>query len=228
MNTQSTQLAIIPKWLIALFGVCVISLNYAQAQVTLTYKNYLVPPTADYFYQGADAAGVAIPSQGTNQIWDYSSLVNNDQNSYSESDVPASNPVFPTAIRKASNYYFIAGIPVLIDIYQSDNANSFSSPGRHIDRQAFSIALITGGPNDSLIIDWQDLPNTASYVYQKYPVSYSSSWTSTFRQVNNYELSVAAFGLDHMPGQFVQNIKETREVVGTGKARVPTSSGPSN
>lgn len=224
MKIQFLQTRSGAKYILSCFALMIIVSTHAQ--VNLTYKNFLVPPTADYFYQGADAAGVAIPAKGANKTWNYGTLLSKDSNSYAESDVPAYNVAFPTAFRKYNNVFFIGEIPVALEVLENNNENAYTELGNHFERQAFSLALLTGGATDSLIVDKQDVV-VKPEVFQKYPVAYGTASASNSHYVTNYELSIAAYGLDHVPGQFVQNVSDRRKVIGWGKVKTPTTSGPS-
>jgi len=200
--------------------------NTTQAAITLTFKNFIVPAKADYFYQGADASGIVIPSQGTHQRWDYSNLNKNDANNNAISYVPANNPAYPNALRQFDNSFLLAGLPIAQTTMEGNNKSSYHGLGTHLEKQAFPLESITGNPGDSLIIDKQDVQEPHQ-VFEKYPVTYSTSFHSHSISKTGFHLSIAAFGLDHVPGQFVQHTFDNRDVLGWGKVRVPTESGPS-
>src|SRR4051812_28865172 len=198
-----------------------------QGALTLTYKNFLVPPTANYFFQGADPAGVLIPTKGPNQKWDYSNLTKNNANNSTISYVPANNPAYPDALLQFDNYFSLAGIPIAQTNMEGNDQNSYHGLGTHFERQAFSLKLLTGNINDSLIIIEQNVQEP-DQLFEKYPVTYQASFNSHSISVTNFQLTIAAFGLNHTPGQFVQHTYDKREVVGWGKLRIPTSTGPSD
>jgi hypothetical protein len=203
-------------------------LNYAKAQepITLTYKNFPTPPKANYFYQGANAAGVFIPAPGDNRSWDYSNLTKDDANNSAISYMPASFSAYPNALRQFNNSFVLAGIPIAQTNMEGNDENSYHGLGTHFERQAFSLLSLTGNTTDSLIIVKQNV-HEPHQIWQKYPVTYLSSWKSHSISRTDFQLSITAFGLDHTPGQFVQHTFEKREVVGWGKVRIPTASGPS-
>jgi len=71
MKTKLTRITSAPGNFVAITSACAILLSTVHAQqdlsqgpITLTYKNFTTPAKANYFYQGANAAGVAIPAQG--------------------------------------------------------------------------------------------------------------------------------------------------------------------
>src|SRR4051812_45450202 len=226
MKTKSTPITSASGTLVPLVLACV--LNYVQAQepITLTFQNFHTPPNVDYFYQGAKAAGIAIPARGANKIWDYSNLTKKDANNDSRSYEPASYPAFPRALRQFDNFFILAGIPIAQTNMEGNDENSHHGLGTHFERQAFPLQSITGAATDSLIIVKQNV-HEPHQIFQKYPVTYLSKWKSHSISRTNFQLNIAAFGLDHTPGQFVQHTYDKREVVGWGKVRIPTESGPS-
>ena len=228
MKKTQTLIAIGSRYSIATIAAFVLLIFCCNAQITLTYTNYLVPPAEDHFLQGADPAGVALPSLGTDQAWDYSNLVSNDAYNNSYLSVPPANPAFAGARTQSDFIGYIAGIPILQTRYDADDITSFRRMGESLTRQAFSIGAITGSSTDSLVILEQDVPDEGTFTYVPYPCTYQTSWSSTVRVPVNYELSIAAFGLDHVPGQFVQLEQQSREVVGSGKLRIPLGSGTSD
>lgn len=233
MKTKLTCLASISGKLIMLllFGAFVSSTygqdENSQGAISLTYKKFTVPAKADYFFQGANASGVAIPAQGINRRWDYSNLTKNDANNDAMSFVPANNSAYPGALRQFDNYFQLAGLPILQSNMQGNDEESFHGLGTHFDRQAFPLQSITGGVNDSLVIDMQNVQEP-DQIFQKYPVTYLSSFSSHSISRTNFHLTIAAFGLNNVPGQFVQHTYDSRNVVGWGKVKVPTENGPSN
>jgi hypothetical protein len=194
--------------------------------ITLDYNNYVVPPLADYFRQGANASGVPVPKRGIHQKWDYSVLVKNDAYNSSQSYEHASNSMFQNARRQNNFVYVLGGIIALQETgYESDDKNSFSRIGRSLDLQKFPLVMLTGSASDSLIIDQQYDFDEGNFAMVTYPCAMFSSWSNDVRVTTQFHLSVAAFGYDHSPGQFVQREKLTRKVVGFGKMRIPSATG---
>jgi len=234
MKTKSTRFVFSKSNLPAFLTFCIIFLNQwcgqnvsAQGAIALTFKNFIAPAKADYFYQGANASGVAIPSQGVTQVWDYSQLTKNNANNSAIFYVPANNPAYPAALRQFDNHFSLAGIPIAQTNMEGNDKESYHGLGTHFERQAFPLQALTGNTNDSLIIDEQDVQEL-NQIFEKYTVTYLTSFNSHSISKTNFHLSIAAFGLDHVPGQFVQHTYDSRKVVGFGKVRVPADNGPSD
>lgn len=206
--------------------LCLGNLSKAQQPITLTFKNMLMPPTAEYVYQGADISGVTIPQQGQNRTWDYSKLNKNDAFNLSFSTEPTTNPVYPKAFRKWGSFFYVGAIPVALDQLEGNTPKGAAELGNHFAAQSFSLLLLTGDPNDSLIIPEQDV-TVKPEAYREYPLEYGSATTTNSVYVTNFVLNIAAFGLDHVPGQFVQHVHHNRKVVGWGKIKIPTENGSS-
>ena len=189
--------------------------------LVLTYDNFIVPPTADYVRQGANG-GVTAPATGNNNTWNYSELTNNDAFSSTVSYAPSNNNFFSTARRK-TDFIFPLNESILIyeTGYEADDKNAYHRLGRSIQRQAFPLGALSGFLLDSLVINQQDVSDAGTLNFVAYPCKTSSSWSSSIRATTGFQLSFIAFGLDHTPGEFVQQQTLTRSVVGSGKMRIP-------
>lgn len=200
--------------------------NNFLSPVTLDYDNYIVPPIADYFMQGANGSKIKVPLQGTNQSWDYSVLEKNDAFNFSASYQRVNNGTFAVARRQHDFVFMLGGIIALKQTgYEVDNQNSFNRAGRSLQLQKFPLQTLTGTPTDSLIFDTQEDFDQGNFIFVDYPCTVNSSWSSTVRVVTKFQISVAAFGYSNSSGQFVQIQTLTRTVVGSGRMRIPAGAG---
>jgi len=180
--------------------------------ITLNSDNYIVPPLADYFMQGANASGVSIPKSGTDQTWDYSLLEKNDAFNFSTSYTHVNNAAFSNATREHDFIFALGGIIALKETgYEAADNNSFRRVGKSLALQKFPLQLLTGSESDSLIFLQQEDFDKGTFAFITYPCTISSSWSNTVRVATRFELSISAFGYDHAPGQFVHtNINPQR------------------
>ena len=196
--------------------------------IFLTEQNFIVPPVADCLQQGASVQNVALPALGSKRTWDYGNLVKNDAFTIATQYARVTNPAFKTARRQNNFVFALAGvIPIQQTAYESVNWKANYRAGRSIGRQAFPIQAFTGYPTDSLIIVQQNVPDEGNFTFVSFPTTASSSWSSTARALTYFQISIAGFGLDKVPGYFVQRQTLSRKVVGWGKARVPFGNGKS-
>lgn len=193
-----------------------------SVSTVLNYNNFIVAPNVNFVRQGANGQGIKIPATGSNQTWDYTELSGNDLYSASITYAAANSSFFSSARRKTS-FVFPLGESFLVQEtgFESDDVTAYQRLGRSIDRQAFSIGDLSGFPTDSLIITQQDVLDEGLLSFVAYPCKISSSWSTSARAATAFQLSFAAFGLDHTPGEFIQRQTLTRAVAGSGKIRIP-------
>jgi len=160
-------------WFITiLILLCVASLK-VHSQITLNYSNFLVPPSATSSFQGAVTKGVAVPSAGADQTWDYRNLMNNSFYSLREF-IPETNAAFPNSRRQivASDYRFFAGFSTTIYQHESSSNSALKFIGATTNRTAYSLAFKTGVSTDSLILLSQNIFYGGSKIAIPYPFTY--------------------------------------------------------
>src|SRR5690348_6937875 len=160
MKIKTTLFAVKHTYLLLFFSAYMFKQLAAQTNIqgghfsalTLDYDNYIIPPVADYFMQGADAANIQIPQQGVDQVWDYSILEKNNSFNFSASYQHVGNSVFSNARRQRDFVFMLGGIIALQQTgYESDNNNTFCRAGRSLQLQKFPLQQLTGVESDSLI-----------------------------------------------------------------------------
>ena len=108
------------------------------------------------------------------------------------------NSAFSTATRAYVQTTGIAGASVLSTIYITNSVNGYGYIGYSVDsRQSFSLALATGGLNDSLIIPIQDSVYTTPEYILKYPVAYNVNWYFSGPSATIFSW------MCHLPGQAI-------------------------
>ncbi len=196
--------------------------------IFLNEGNFIVPPVTDCLQQGASVQNVVLPAVGSSRTWDYSKLVKNDAFTLATQYSRVTNPAFKSARRQDNFVFALAGVlPILQTAYEGVNKKAYYRAGRSIERQSFPIQAFTGYPTDSLIIVQQNVPDEGNYTLVPFPTTASSNWTSTARALTYFQISIAGFGLDKVPGYFVQRQTLSRKVVGWGKTRIPFGKGKS-
>lgn len=197
------------------------------AQVTIDQNNY--PATAGYTdnYSVGATIGVVAPSVGANQTWDYSGLV--EANSITSIHIDAtSDPNYPDALNHYEDNRTFQGFLIPSHTYTAADANGYYEYGRAISDITHSITAISGGPND--VLNFPDDNHVFQFEdgrvdYVSFPATFQSSWTGTRIEPINFNLTVAAFGLNNTPGQHVKTFTETREVVAHGSLIMPLPNG---
>ncbi len=196
----------------------------SQAQVTITESNFpRLASFTDSVYR-VPIAGIALPSEGPDQVWDYSGLGAGEQ-LYSE-HFDASND---TAISNALNYYnsdlSFQGFVIPRNVYENLDSGGWYDTGITTEEVVYSIAAISGGATDSLRFLAQAFNISTPNAYVKFPMTYQSQWTQSASENTNFEISIAAFGLNKTPGVRDRTRTEDREIVGYGTLKIPKTDG---
>lgn len=194
------------------------------AQVTVDQSSF--PRPAGYIdnVTQASISGVALPTEGADQAWDYSSL--SATSTFSTQWHDASGDIdFPTALNYENTELFFQTFVMRARIYEAVDADGWYNQGRSIFDTTFSITAISGGANDVLNFPTQVQPNHGRNNFLEFPASLGSTWTESFYQETQFNLTVVAFGLSNTPGLQRSRIEITRTVVGDGTLVIPDENG---
>ncbi|GEM_PF-1791643 len=199
----------------------------SYGQIVIEFDDYPQPDSYEVFRFQADINNVQIPAEGADQLWDYSNLevIGNSLSVFSSAEgdntFPGAKYVTPRGLTfQAFNYNSL--------VYGALDENGVYEMGRLPQDTTFSITAISGGPNDALRFVGVPLPFEGRLDLIRFPLSYQDSWTQTSREITPFELTVAAFGLDMVPGARTRITTVTRSVVGWGKLITPNREGESN
>lgn len=199
------------------FAVC----STAFGQVTITYENFTREVAfIDSVYSALVPQAYPLPSEGADQVWDYSNIQGTNLIDFEYLDA-SSDTDFPNAFNKRKRPLFFQGFEIDATYYDFKDQNGWYEMGNSIKAVAYNIATISGGANDTLFfpenIDLYD-GKTSSL---EFPITYQSSWSGTRKETIPYELTVAAFGLQNTPGERVRTVTDSRDIVGYGKLVIP-------
>lgn len=194
------------------------------AQVTIDQNNFPRPSGFTDSFEEASTNGVALPTEGTAQTWDYSSL-SSIGNLEREWFSAAGDPYYPNALHFRYQDYTFAGYERTGRTYEAMDADGWYEEGRFLNDTSHSITSVTGGPNDVLSFpeEVQDFEGRINYL--NFPVAYGSSWTQQHVEITSFNLTVAAFGLNNTPGTQKRYHTQTRTVVGEGTLIIPDENG---
>ncbi len=207
----------------------------AQAQISLTRNDFTVSSNrADTILtQGMQRKGFQLPKGGNNQFWDYSSL---QDSAVSPArfvtsvidpwlvplDFPNSTGVYSATytfgpFRVTNNYQF--------ERYAEDG---YSIQGTIFAGGRFPLRSFTGFATDSVVLFTKvdNYTNNPLYYY-KFPLTATSKQTWSYRNVINFQLTVALVGLTRAPGQVVTNEFKRDSTIGWGTLRMRNPKGGS-
>jgi hypothetical protein len=200
----------------------------ASAQITLNSAN---APTVAICQQNDTMQRLkmtgTVPSfaGAANAIWDMTVMA--DSTTFYTDNEPFSGSAFPSATFTLPGGYPFSSLFYLVDVMFGITPTGIVNFGEHVDRQSLSLAGVSGATTDTLTFLQQDIPYTSNPKDLKYPCTMGTTWTEVFSYVTNFELTIMAYGLDHTPGERRSHLTRTYNVIGWGKMRVNTPSGPS-
>jgi len=196
----------------------------ATAQVTITQSSFPRQANFNDTVPSTNVAGLTFPTEGADQVWDYSGLTPTNMGYGSYTDA-SSSVDFPNALHSSpTNLNFqIFSFPGTN--YDAVDSLGWYAMGRTIDAAGFSIAAISGGADDSLKFPEQVLNFGGRLNLVQFPMTYQTSWTGSQTEVTEFELTVAAASLNNTPGSQNRLRTDEREVVGYGKLIIPNAAG---
>ncbi len=164
------------------------------------------------------------PSQGTDQVWDYSFLTPDELSTRTYFDATDDSD-FPDALNYSNIEADFAGnFPITVKLYEAIDENRYYYIGEKTEEATYPLTAISGGVDD--ILQFPAIVNTFTGPdILQFPLTYEREWTQNGIGKTSFELTVAAFGLNATPGENVRYVTESREVVGEGKLIIPTEDG---
>lgn len=211
--------------LFSLFTSASISSFTVTGQTTITESNFPRSGTFTHLY-ARDLTDVILPTLGSGETWNYSSLSEEVLLTFDYTDATG-DAVFTNADNSRVWNYVFEGMTYSADHIDGIDANAWTSEGRRIYGEGYSITPITGGANDSLIFLDHDDVFSAPHRNLEFPASFGNSWNSIYERETPFLLTVEGAGLVNTPGVFREYRTSDFEIVGDGSLIIPLSSGGS-
>lgn len=196
----------------------------ATAQITINQSDFPRPASFTDTTSSSNLPGIAMPTEGAEQVWDYSGITQTGVSIRTYSDATA-NTDFPGSLNsfEVGLGFQVFTIPSVS--YDGVDANGWYNVGRAITGIGFPIGAITSGANDSLKFIGENVTYGGRLDVVQFPMTYQSSWTGAQTEITNFELTVASASLNNTPGSQNRIKSNTREVVGYGKLIIPNAAG---
>jgi hypothetical protein len=195
------------------------------SQITIELEDYLLPRDyVDTVHWAIDQT-IELPSEGPDQIWDYGSLIH----TYTSNDERFNadgNPHYPDAISYWESFVVFSGLFIETITYDAvDEDGNYYIPGVYYKDTTHSITSISGGVNDVINFpsSFDQFESRVNIV--QFPMEYVNMWDAERVETIPYNLTVAAFGLNNVPGNRVRYRSEVREVSGWGEITIPDAEG---
>lgn len=198
----------------------------AQSAITLTSGTFPAAAGTLERYQDARPPATATPT-GANRTWDYRSLVpQGGPYTIANLAVPAGSP-FANAQWARPRTADLGNFSYAFTSYYALGSTGRLGLGRTVVRQPASLAPLTGGANDSVVVNRQTIPFTtatgAPYRDIPLPLTAGSREVGTLRFATTGTLTIAAVGLNKAPFRIVQRTTQVDSVAGWGTVRVPVA-----
>ncbi len=199
----------------------------AATQITLNQAAYGTwrPQTETAFRLDSNSSDPVL-TPAANASWNLTNVVYDPNNVRTYHEGTFSDPAFPAATFYDTLIYPV-GPALSYGVEEAGvlNTSGFQYLGQKIRHQAFSLAAMTGGSNDSMVFPAQISAYTSPRTAVGFPATLGSSWSSHYQFTTSFNLTVAAYGLNNTPCQRKTRIAYTNQVVGWGKMQVKDSNG---
>lgn len=204
---------------------------FGQSAITINATDIPVPNAP---FNNVDITGlIPNPSPATNFFWDYGTF--NSANTFTTNYVTETDPNYTALgidVYLAGFKSLTTALPTNLGYniyYEFDfNSQAIDDKAIYIDPQSYSLSSLTGNTKDSLVIPVQGFLWGSPRRIMQFPFTYQSSWSSFSPRETNFFLTVTAAGLNKTPAKHLYAIFRKDTIVGWGKLRVYTPSGPSN
>ncbi|OON70108.1 hypothetical protein [Hymenobacter sp. CRA2] len=215
-----------PKFtLLTATTLLVVPAALAQSPITLTQASFPSSAATVERYQDANIPGsIGATATGANQAWDFRALTPTGL-PYNVTRLPA--PATGGIAGAQWAYDRQATFGRLAYDYVGYGAlapTGWLNLGRTISRQAASLALLTGGANDSAVINRQSIPYGPSGVVNfPLPLTAGGRLSRSFRVATTGSLTIQLASLNRAPLLLVQRYTYVDSVAGWGTVRIPVA-----
>lgn len=193
----------------------------AQAQITINQSDYTgYTPTTDTFI---DVSGVNV-QPAANGSWDLSAVAFQGS-PYTVAKTPYTNPAMPGVSFYTTGGYSFGTYNYTAAFGYGIFPTGFHRVGEAITRQAYALANLTFNPADSVIFPAQVVMYSSPRRFLAFPMTMGTNWVSDYTFSTNFELSVAAYMLNHAPCARKSHLVQTDSVKGWGKMRIKNLNG---
>lgn len=193
---------------------------FGQAHVFTKANGPQNPSGIDTIY-GTVLSSVPQVPDGQWHTWDLSSVIIASYRYYAQYSVASG---FANATHANQAYVENMGMTYVTNFMFSIDNSSIKTHGERLARQAFSLGAQSGNPNDSLVIEAQDVTYSAPQVQMPYPATMGTKWNATSNAVYNMRITMTLPAplppLNNAPAQRRSIINSTSEVIGWGRLSI--------
>jgi Secretion system C-terminal sorting domain len=223
------------KNLLVVLGTIAFSMSIT-AQITVQSTDFTLSATGkdSVVSKLMKRVGITLPSRGNNQTWDFSSVRDSTTDIYYSGGItqPATTrpSVFSSATLETNRFSYFQNFGIPTRSYYMLNTTGYSLIGDSIGFSRFPLLALTGNTADSLTFPAASRKRSTPERLHVFPITSTSSNTTTSNYTTNFLLKASVFGLNNTPGyQSHTNIeKDTTLGWGTLKLRNPATGGVLN
>lgn len=198
---------------------------YSKAQITIERGDYLIELNKPVDGWRVGTAGLSIPEIGADMVWDYSGIEYTNPTQFVK--LAADNSNFPDAnIMEQSNQLALNDlVTVPTEFFEVLTDDDYYTIGRIVGAAKLPLQVLTGGANDSLFYLETVMPYQEPVYFFRFPVNYGDTWGYDISVQPNFEVTVAAFGLNRTPAGQIITSASRDSVVGHGTLILPHPDG---
>ena len=199
----------------------------AQAQFTFFRSDWKkVVGDGSVYYDIPNPGSLPVPATGPNQIWDYSTMAVQPGQTLTVPFDAGTLPALPD-VNIVNDIQLSSPLPVVPFFPAKEYAvldnTGWRERGTALNPITLPLAGITGGANDAL--NFTGNLSTYEQIKRQFPLQFGDTWNSSFVRADNFLVTIAAFGLNNVPGSFNQDITDDYQVAGWGTLRLPNVGG---
>ncbi len=202
-------------------GLLLLGGTAAQAQITITVAQYPATAATVKHFQDATVGSLPTPPLGTNQNWDYRTLVAQGAPATTTYNVPPMPLPFVGTVRSFGFTTALGPFTIAAVGHEGFEAAGFDQLGTTLAAQSFPLTFATGGASDVLNIPAQS--TVVNTLKLPLPLTSTTAVRRTNRTVTNTRLTIVAYGISNALFQYVQHVSTVDSVVGWGSLRLPVA-----
>ena len=203
-------------------AILLIFIFQLQAQITIERSDYPLEIGDSTFRTAVTNSNeLTIPATGTDLVWDFSNLTFNlNDQYYNFSNTAGTDPMVPESncfsIQDSPSPFF-PGLTFEATFFAAIDEEGYRTVGKTTSAEDYPLLAVTGSPTDSLNFQFSLSIYEDPSVRGKFPMNFGENENETNTLHNYFLLTIGAFGLSNVPGDFkvIRNSQRTIDSWGT-------------
>ncbi len=196
-----------------------------QAQITIERQDFTLEPGARVTFWHLDHTNASPPEPGEGVIWDFSELLLDD-GFYTDYEIADSEEFPGSNLEEPSIRPILGGLASQGGTYYSLlDDTGYSRLGNISESVNVGLGTFTNAPGDTLKVLSKVYDFTEPETLIRFPLNFGDSWGYDNTTTTDFNVTVAAFGLQDTPASQVSRDSVNLSVVGYGTLILPNPSG---